>query len=476
MNTESLLQQLFKEYFGHLPEITEALPPSGSYRRYYRLKSSSNTAIGAYNEDLKENIAFVEYSKHFKSKAIHVPKVYKQDLDHHVYLLEDLGDTSLLQFIQSNSDEEKINDSIRNVYKKTIDELCKVQVLGYQQLDFSVAYPRKEFDKQSMMWDLNYFKYYFLKLAKVPFNEQELEDDFETFSNFLLEADRNYFMFRDFQSRNIMIHENKPYLIDYQGGRKGALQYDLASLLFEAKTALPEAFRNELKDIYLQEINRYTKVDHVEFNKYFGGFVMIRLMQAMGAYGFRGLYEKKELFLQSIPPAIEHLKWLIKNIEIPLSIPQLRKVWEYLASEPSIKDLYIQKKQLKVGINSFSFRRGVPVDESNNGGGYVFDCRAIHNPGRYEQYKKLTGKDKEVIDFLDNEPEMEFFLQHITPLCCMSIENYLKRGFTNLMINFGCTGGQHRSVYAAETIFRKLKNQYPQIEVSIRHREQELIK
>ncbi|HEX2935695.1 MAG TPA: RNase adapter RapZ, partial [Bacteroidales bacterium] len=392
------------------------------------------------------------------------------------YLLDDLGDTTLLAYLHEQNYPIEVKPEVIEAYKRVISDLPAIQILGNDGLDYTLCYPRAAFDRQSMMWDLNYFKYYFLKLAKVPFNEQLLENDFETFVNFLLSADCNYFLFRDFQSRNVMLVDGKPHFIDYQGGRKGALHYDIASILFEAKTNLHANLRDELLDYYITAVNKYIPVTKEAFMEHFYGYVYIRLMQAMGAYGFRGLYEKKELFLQSIPLAINHLEWLLENVTLPVKLPELTKVWQYLADSEHIRHLAKKQTALTVSINSFSYRRGIPVDESSNGGGFVFDCRAIHNPGRYDEYKPFTGKDVKVQEFFSKETEMDEFLENVFALVDRSMDKYLKRGFTSLMINFGCTGGQHRSVYSAEKLYAHLESKYGKgnVIIKLRHRELEM--
>ncbi len=470
---EQLLKELYSRFSGLYPMEMSELPPSGSYRRYFRLKNEKLSLIGTYNEDQRENIAFVEYSKHFFSKGLPVPQIYFDKLQDNIYLQKDLGDVSLLQFINEHNEDGKFTEATIDMYKKVLACLPRFQIQGHEGLNYDNAYPRQAFDRQSMMWDLNYFKYYFLKLAKVPFNEQLLEDDFNTFVDFLLSADCDQFLFRDFQSRNVMIVDNEPFFIDYQGGRQGALQYDVASILFEAKTAIPADLREILLNYYLSELQKYKKVDKQEFVKHFYAYVFIRLMQAMGAYGFRGLYEKKTLFLQSIPKSIEHLRWLLEKIKLPIELPELSKVWKYLTESDYIVSLANKAVSLSISINSFSYRRGIPYDASGNGGGFVFDCRGLDNPGRLEQYKLLTGKDQAVIDFLEKLPYIESFINGIYVMVDLSIDNYAKKGYTNLMINFGCTGGQHRSVYCAERLSKHLKKKYPDIAVSLRHREQE---
>jgi aminoglycoside/choline kinase family phosphotransferase len=467
------LSELFEKWCGHKPVEIVNLPPSGSYRRYYRLIADKHVAIGAYNEDYRENLAFVRYTQHFVNKGINVPSIYGEDLEHQVYLLQDLGDIQLLSVLQENRTNDDIPESVIALYKKVLSYLPKIQILGGEGLDYSNAYPRSAFDRQSMMWDLNYFKYYFLKLARVPFDEQRLEDDYVAFCDFLLSADCEHFLFRDFQSRNIMVKGNEPWFIDYQGGRKGALQYDVASLLFEAKTNLPVHLRTELLNHYLEAVQQYKSVDKEEFMKFFGGYALIRTLQAMGAYGFRGLYEKKELFLQSIPLAIKNLQWIIANASIPVELPELNKVLHHLIESEYIKELADKHNKLTVAINSFSYRRGIPVDESSNGGGFVFDCRAVHNPGRYDQYKPFNGRDEIVQLFFRQEPEMDLFLSNVFAIVDQSVDKYQRSGFKNLMVNFGCTGGQHRSVYSAEMLAAHLKQKYD-INVSLRHRELEM--
>jgi aminoglycoside/choline kinase family phosphotransferase len=475
-NPEDRLSALFERYTKHKPDKIIKLPPSGSYRQYFRLISGKMSYIGAYNEDKAENIAFWEFTKHFYSKNLPVAEPLANDLDNHVYLLQDLGDTTLLNYIQQLDYPHNIRPEVLSAYKAVLKQLPRFQISGGEGLDYSLCYPRHAFDRQSMMWDLNYFKYYFLKLAKVPFNEQALENDFNTFVDFLLTADCSYFLYRDFQSRNVMMVEEKPYFIDYQGGRKGALHYDIASILFEAKTSIPANVREELLDYYISVLNQYISVPKADFLKHFYGYVYIRLMQAMGAYGFRGLYEKKELFLQSIPLALNHLDWLLGHVQLPVDLPELTKVWEYLTESDYIRQLAQNHLLLNVSINSFSYRRGIPADESANGGGFVFDCRSIHNPGRYDEFKPLTGSDAQVQDFFQNEPEMKDFLKDVFSLVDRSVEKYLERGFTSLMVNFGCTGGQHRSVYAAEMLFNHLKDKFnnDNINLKLRHREQEM--
>ncbi len=463
---DNTINQLFTRYFSESATTEKKLAQSGSSREYYRLSNKQNVAIATINADRQENEAFVLLSNHFLSHNLAVPQILIEDLDKNSYLQTDLGDTTLYELIKNKN--YKFDDELVNYYKKTLQELPKFQITAAKNLDFSICYPRHSFDAQSMQWDLSYFKYYFLKLADIPFNEQDLESDFQNFITFLLEADFEYFLYRDLQSRNIMIHQENVYFIDYQGGRKGALQYDLASLLYDAKANIPQNLRTQLVDYYIKEAQKLTPLDRDEFLKYYPSFVLIRIMQAMGAYGYRGFFERKEHFLQSIPPAIENLKYILENYDFPVEIPHLKKA--LLAIIDSEKLQQLNKQKLTVSINSFSYKKGIPTDLTSNGGGFIFDCRSIHNPGRYDAYKQLDGRDKAVIDFFEKEQEMIDFLEHSFALINQTIKKYINRKFDNLMVNFGCTGGQHRSVYAAEQLAKYIEQNYD-IEINIDHRE-----
>jgi hypothetical protein len=353
--------------------------------------------------------------------------------------------------------------------------LPRFQIEAGKSLNYNFCYPRAQFDKQSMMWDLNYFKYYFLKLGKIPFDEQTLETDFHTFANYLLGADCSYFLYRDFQSRNIMIKDGRPYFIDYQGGRKGALHYDLASLLFDAKADLPHNVRAELLQYYISVVKKYAEIEESEFIQMFFGYVLIRIVQALGAYGFRGFYEKKEHFLKSIPFAIDNLSWLLNTVSFPIKMPSLIDALQGVINSEEFRQIVEVRRvrdKLEVSLFSFSYRQSIPQDHSGNGGGFVFDCRSIHNPGRYNQYKMLTGKDEAVKKFLLEESDAERFLSNVFAIVRQTIDVYITRKFTNLMISFGCTGGQHRSVYCADRMAEYLKS-IPEIEVTVKHKELE---
>ena len=471
---ESALSELFEQWAGERPGLVLPLAPSGSHRIYYRLSGNGKSAIGAYNPDRKENIAFLSFSRHFKKKNLPVPEIYTEDLDRHVYLQEDLGATTLYSYLLQAGDY--FPDYLIRIYKKVVEKLALLQVGGGEGLDFEVCYPRAAFDKQSMLWDFNTFKYYFLKLAKIPFDEQALEDDIHRFAEYLLTTDCRHFMFRDFQARNIMVKSGEPYFIDYQGGRRGALQYDLASLLFQAKANIPDDIRRELLTHYLNTVSELMPVNREQFLEYFYGYVLIRSIQTFGTYGFRGLFERKEYFIKSIPFAIRNVKWILENASFPVEMPELTKALTAIVQskkfEPFDK-IKASSSLLTVTVQSFSYKRGIPEDTSGHGGGFVFDCRFLHNPGLYEPYKKLTGRDEPVINFLQQHSNVEEFLNQVYLLVDPAIENYIERSFTNLMINFGCTGGQHRSVYSADQLAKHIREKYG-LEVVVHHIEQEL--
>ena len=475
VNKKEQLISIYENWAGEKAEEFSQLPKSGSYREYYRLKSHTKKALAVYNADRKENEAYLEFSRHFNELNLPVPSVLSEDINNNIYLIEDLGDRTLFSLIEKLRSDEGSREKITTIYKKVIDTLPLFQVNAGKGLNYKFCYPRAQFDKQSMMWDLNYFKYYFLKLGKIPFDEQELETDFNKFTEYLLSADCSYFLYRDFQSRNIMIKDGEPYFIDYQGGRKGALHYDLASLLFDAKAELSPETRTELLDYYISVIKKYTSINDTEFVQMFYGYVLIRILQAMGAYGFRGFYERKEHFLKSIPPAIENLSWLLNNVRLPIEIPHLISSLEKIVDSTELKqfrDSTQPYKQLEVSIFSFSYMQSIPQDYSGNGGGFVFDCRAIHNPGRYDEYKHLTGKDEEVKKFLREKTDVGDFLSNIYCIVKQSVDQYIDRKFKHLMVSFGCTGGQHRSVYCAEQLAEFLRG-IPGINVNLRHVEME---
>ncbi|HYW96663.1 MAG TPA: RNase adapter RapZ [Bacteroidales bacterium] len=468
------LTLLFREFSGKEPDVISPLPPSGSHRKYFRLTSGVFSAIGVYNDDLNENKAFLTFTRHFLSKKLHVPELYGVSADEHYYLLQDLGDTMLKTLIDNQSDAFEFPPTMIPWYKKALRELARFQVEGHRGLDYSACSPRDRFDRQSVLWDLNHFKYFFLKISGIPFDEQKLEHDFHAFASLLEEADPGFFLYRDFQSRNIMIHENECYFIDYQGGRRGALQYDPASLLFEARTNIPFETREQLLEYYLDEVTALTNTDRRQFMALFYPFALVRVLQAMGTYGLRGWVEKKPLFLQSVPFAINNLKWLLGDNRIPTSFPALRQVLtDITRTEKLLVNIPVRKDKLTVRIISFSYRNPIPDDLSGNGGGFVFDCRGIHNPGRYDEYKMLTGRDEAVQNFFREKSDMDQFLADVFSMTDRTISTYVERNYHHLQVCFGCTGGRHRSVFAAERLAERLK-QNPNVIVELEHREMDM--
>ena len=463
MSYQNGLKNLFENWSGEKTVTFSPLPESGSPRKYFRITGATKTAIGVFNTEKQENKSFVYLSKHFKKNSLNVPKIYRTDLPNNIYLIEDLGDQTLFSFLEENKKKNKFNNALKIVYKKVIEQLPRFQIAAVEELDYSKCYPVSKFDKQSMIWDLNYFKYYFLKPAGITFDEQKLENDFNTLADFLLQADSNYFMYRDFNPRNIMIKNNEPYFIDYQGGREGALQYDIASFLFSSKSDIPYSLRDEFLEHYISFARKIKPFNRKEFLKYYDGYVLIRLLQMFGAYGYRGYYEGKAHFLKSIPYAVKNLEWLLKYHRPKIKTHELFNSLQQIVNSSELKKFdwnFSAEGKLTVRVNSFSYRKKIPADLSGNGGGFVFDCRAIPNPGRIDKYKPLNGKDKPVQNFLDAQPEAQIFLKETYHLVDKSVENYINRKWTDLMVNYGCTGGQHRSVYCAEKLAKHLASKY----------------
>jgi len=481
LNSMEILNRLFERHF-HSP-VVRAEPLQGqlggSGRKIIRLTSGTISAIGILYDVREENVAFLEFSRHFRRHGLPVPEVYAEDLNHGAYLEEDLGGATLFEFLSEHRDGAAIAPEAVAAYRKVVAVLPRFQVEAGRDLNYKVCYPRASFDRQSIAWDLNYFKYYFLRLAGIAFNEQALERDFSRLTKFLLSASRDYFLYRDFQSRNIMMREGEPFFLDYQGGRKGALQYDIASLLYDAKADLPPDLRQQLLDLYLDSLANFLDLDRARFMEFYYAYVYVRIMQAMGAYGFRGFYERKEHFLQSVPYALKNLRWLLHNVELPIAMPTLMECFKSVVASDKLRSLTseaVKTEKLTVRIFSFSFHRGLPQDDSGNGGGFVFDGRSLPNPGREERFKTLTGKDAAVADYLNQQESVHQFLADATSLVDASVSAYQKRGFRHLMVSFGCTGGQHRSVYLAEQLAKHLRDKSGTndgVEVVVRHREQE---
>lgn len=463
------LKNLAEKFAGTPCSQVEELPLSGSSRRYVRYYFQNfPTIIGAFNQDVKENEAFFSFTRFFLARHINVPQLLLIDEGKNYYLLSDLGDETLFSFLSSHRDGANLGDDTLHYYREVIKQLPLIQLSGKCGIDFSVCYPRFAFDRQSMQWDLNYFKYYFLKLANIPFDEQLLENDFNTLIEYLLEVDSDYFLYRDFQSRNIMICDDRVFFIDYQGGRRGALQYDIASLLYDGKADIPAQKREELLNFYLDELEKHIPVDRKDFVEHYFAFVLIRIMQAMGTYGFRGYYEKKAHFLLSIPYAVNNISYLLSKWNLPIEIPTLKEVLDKITKCDFVQQSKLSTDRLTVTVTSFSYKKGIPQDLSSNGGGFVFDCRALPNPGREKQYSRNTGKEQVIKDYLEKYPEVEEFKSHVNAIVDMSVDNYIERKFSHLMVNFGCTGGQHRSVYFAEALKDHLASKYD-ISIVLKH-------
>ena len=470
-----VLETLYFKHYNAKPLKIEKLPQSGSNRDYFLLSGQAGECVGTLGAELKENRAFISFSNSLYNARLPVPQVLEVSSDGLAYLQTYIKGVSLFDFLENDRDSYgNIGQKTILLYKKVLDYLPKFQTLGAKVIDFDKCYPRKAFDSQSIMWDFNYFKYYFLKTAHIVFDEQLLENDFKTLCNYLCSVESNYFLYRDFQSRNIIITpDNQPYFIDYQGGRRGALQYDIASLLYDGKAAIAPETRLQLFDYYVNSLKNYVNIDENVFRQQFTAFCYARIMQACGSYGYRGFFENKPHFLASIAPAMNNLSYLLDNCKLLVDVPHLEQCLRNLTQSEFLKAFSAPKNTLTVTVKSFSYRRGLPYDPSGNGGGFVFDCRAIHNPGRYEKYKNSTGKDKDVIEFFAQEPEMAQFVSLTQEIVKISIDKYLKRGYKNLSVFFGCTGGQHRSVYCAEKMNAFIKANYPQVVVNLHHLEQE---
>ena len=464
---------LFEHYTGQSIRNFEELPSSGSNRRYFRITGDDgNTLIGARGTSVPENIAFWEMATHFYEKGLNVPKVLAHNDDFTCYLQEDLGNDTLFSLVAEGREKGAYSPAEKALIVKAIRALPKIQFEGAQGLDFSVCFPQPEFDERMISFDQNYFKYCFLKATGLEFSEIELDKDFRAMSDVLMRSMSDTFLYRDFQARNVMIKYGEPYFIDFQGGRKGPIYYDVASFIWQAKAAYSENFKMELIDAYLDALRPYMPISKPDFLKTLRHFVLFRTLQVLGAYGFRGYFEKKPHFLQSVPFAMENLRRLLKG---PFEeYPYLTKVLDELTRMKQFSDLN-QERGLEVDIFSFAYKKGIPNDASGNGGGYVFDCRGLENPGKYEHYKHFTGMDAEVIKFMEDDGGVLKFLDHAYELVDAHVQRFIQRKFTHLMVSFGCTGGQHRSVYCAEHLAEHLTKKFS-IKVRVTHRELEIEK
>ena len=468
------IKLLFASYSNEAVVSIDKIPQSGSNRIYFRIYTTTNSFIATYNNNIKENQTFINFSRHFFAAHCPVPQIFAINNDNSIYIQEDFGDVSLLNKLEENGS----SGDAYTLFEKSLKALAHLQIKGDHNLDYNWCITSKEFGKQAILSDLLYFKYYFLDTLQIPYDKEKLIDDFETLSAYLTFADHKYFMFRDFQSRNIMIKNEEVYFIDYQGGMKGALQYDVASMLWQAKAGLSDEWKKNLLHYYIScvEDQLQTTIDRTRFVSQYNGYVLIRLLQVLGAYGFRGLFERKAHFLTSIPLGLKNLKGFLPQKKINLDLPEFERLLNLIVDENIVNRFEPlsanDKTPLVVHINSFSYKKGLPVDESGNGGGFVFDCRSILNPGRIEEFKKQTGRDKSVKDFLEQETKMPHFLNSVFDITDIAVEDYIKRGFESLQISFGCTGGQHRSVYAADALIRHLKNKF-KVKTDLHHIEQE---
>lgn len=477
MNMQKILDTIGKlhvDIFGEMPSEITLLPQSGSDRRYFRINRNNGTCIGTYGNNIAENQTFIYFTNHFVSKNLPVPKILGISDDLLIYLQEDLGDTSLLNHLE----EKGLTAEVYSLFANSLKSLAKLQVRGHEDLDYTKCLTNQEFGKQAILADLLYFKYYFLDGIRKPYDKQKLIDDFEALSNYLTHTEYKFFMFRDFQSRNIFIKDKEINFIDYQGGMLGAPQYDVASVLWQARANLPLEWKENLLEDYMNAFEEEVKqsIERDIFKSQYNGYVLIRLLQVLGAYGFRGLFERKAQFLTSIPQALHNLKYFLENHRVGIAVPELRKVLEICIQDEIIERFTptraTEETPLVVKVSSFSYKKGIPTDESGNGGGFVFDCRGVLNPGRIEKYKTLTGRDKPVKDYLEQQTKMTEYLNSVFDIVDITVEDYIKRGFDSLMVNFGCTGGQHRSVYATDALARHLRNKFG-VKVVVRHCVQE---
>ncbi|HTM93991.1 MAG TPA: RNase adapter RapZ [Flavisolibacter sp.] len=518
------VSQLYKSWAGKEPVQVDVLPQSGSDRRYFRLYSEEGkTFIGTYGLNVPENEAFIYFADHFRRKSLSVPEILAVSYDKTIYLQQDFGNKSLLNILEAKGFTQEVYD----LFRESLHQLARLQVLGDEGLNYKKCLTNEEFGKQAIMADLLYFKYYFLDALQRPYDKQKLIDDFEALSNYLTHTEYKYFMFRDFQSRNILVTgplQTSPnggglantqslltqdsiniskssksevsaadglhplgegrdggcivHFIDFQGGMKGAPQYDVASMIWQARANLPDEWKHNLLEDYIDSFETIIQntIDRDVFRSQYNGYVLIRLLQVLGAYGFRGLFERKAQFLTSIPLALKNLKWFFENQSLGIVLPEFKRVLTICTDDEIIERFTPIRADdstpLTVKICSFSYKKGTPADASGNGGGFVFDCRGIENPGRYDEYKEHHGRDKSVMEFLERQTKMQTFLNSVFDLVDISVEDYIKRGFTNLAVNFGCTGGQHRSVYAADALARHLRNKY-KVKIELCHREQE---
>jgi aminoglycoside/choline kinase family phosphotransferase len=446
------------------------IPQSGGDRVYYRITQGDQSWIATYNLNLKENETFLYFSNHFFNKGLPVPKILAVNEDQSIYIQSDLGNVSLLDVLE----KEGKTEHVFSLFQKSLKALAYLQVQGGEGLDYSYCLTSKEFGKHAILTDLLYYKYYFLDTLQYPYDKQALIDEFELLSDQLASKELNHFLFRDFQSRNIIVSNDEVFFIDFQGGMQGGLSYDVASLLWQAKAELSNEWKEKLVAYYMDEVQKLlpSKMDEAQFKKQYNGFVLLRLLQVLGAYGFRGLFERKAHFLTSIPLGLKNLKNFLAVSPLSNETPVFASILSWMVADEVLQrftpPVATERTPLVISINSFSYKKGLPKDDTENGGGFIFDMRGILNPGRFDEYKKLAGIHKPVQDFLEQRTKMNTFLNSVWDLIDITVENYLERDFESLQINFGCTGGQHRSVFAAEQTARHLRNKY-KVKVLLAH-------
>ena len=459
------IRNLYIKTFGSEPLSMVRLTGDGSNRVYYRV-FGVEPVMAAVGTSVEENRAFIALSKAFCAAGVSAPKVIAVSDDELCYLQEDLGDVTLYGSLAKARTNEVFEPDDIGLLCRVVTELPKIQFGVARHFDFSLCYPVSDFNERTVMWDLNYFKYCFLKGVNIEFNENRLEDEFVKLTALLLSDNDNVFLYRDFQSRNVMIKEDVPYFIDFQGGRRGPVYYDIASFVGQARAKYSPVAVDAMLDAYLNALSVYKTIDRGNFVRMLQLFRVFRLLQNLGAYGFRGLFERKKAFVESIPAALEQLLQLLTEVG---GFEYIRSLIKEIAALPMF--VRVESKELTVDVVSFSYKRGIPDDISGNGGGFVFDCRAIHNPGRYEPYKKLTGMDAPVIEFLEKESNIAEFLENTYALVDNMVDTYKKRGFTHIQVCCGCTGGQHRSVYSAEHIARHVADKFG-VRVVVTHKMQ----
>src|SRR5690242_5801530 len=470
---ENMLQ-FFQEHNSEKIIAFQQLPRSGGDRVYFRITTEVKSYIATYDENISESKTFLYFTEHFAKIGAPVPEIYFTSEDFKMYVEQDFGPVSLLNELEKHGE----NDYVFSLFQKSLKALAQMQINGLKDLDLSYCLTSKKFGRQAILSDLLYFKYYFLDTLKIPYDKEKLVKDFETLSTYLTKVEHKFFMFRDFQSRNIYIQNEEVHFIDYQGGMRGALQYDVASLLWQARANLSDEWKNFLLDYYMDCVEEILQkpLDRQRFVNQYNGYVLIRLMQVLGAYGFRGIFERKAQFLTSIPLALSNIKWFLSNRNIGIELTEYDRMLQLIVQDEVVNKFRpvqaTDSTPLVVTINSFSYlKSGYPKEKSANGGGFVFDCRGLLNPGRFEEYKTITGRDKPVIDFLEQQTSMPAFMNSVFNLVDISVQNYIERNFASLTVSFGCTGGQHRSVYAADALARYLRNKY-KVKIELNHVEQ----